>query len=133
MAITAVKYYRDGINQNRAMNPLYGSTKYYPSSTPRHPYQLALPKQDGGVYTQDEAYDILSLPNYGPNHDKPFVETLPHLTPSISSYIIVSNYTPISVQPTDPSVKYILRGISQQRGNNITYRNSSAMPFESFI
>lgn len=137
--ITQIRYKRSksltvGISKgygttDGTMHPVYGSVKYYPSTTPRSPFVLKLPKPGGGYYTQNEAFVELKKPIYGPNNDKPFAETLPILTPVTEPrYLQVSNYTPISILPTEPG-NYILRKLyDKDRGS---YMYSNALPLES--
>lgn len=137
--ITQIRYRRDkslsvSISKgygttDGTMHPVYGSIKYYPSSTPKSPYVLKLPKPGGGFYTQNEAFVELKKPIYGPNFDKQFIETLPTLTPITEpKYIMVSNFTPISILPTEPG-NYILRKLfDKDKG---IYMYSNALPLES--
>lgn len=115
------------------MHPVYGLPKYQPapdfipwSSSKKF---LKLPNPNGELYSQAEAYDLLMQPIWGENGNKTFVDSLPVLKKQIhSQYIWVSNYTPISILPTEPG-NYILRKLfDADRGS---YMYSNALPLES--
>lgn len=136
--ITQIKWWRRKspnvtTNRTESMDPLYGSTKYYPISTPKSPFRLVLPKPGGGYYTQNEAFVELKKPIYGPNGDKPFAEILPSQTPSVGSPTLqVSNFKKIDPLnlPTEPG-NYILRKLwDADRG---TYMYTNALPLESAL
>ncbi len=110
-----------------SMDPVYGSTKYYPLKTPLSPFRLTLPKPGGGFFTQAEAYNELMIPKWGINGDKVFSDTLPLIPKLIPEFITVSNFVSFDVEvPTDDTVLYILRKLVDSVKN--TYMYTNAMP-----
>lgn len=114
------------LNNDGCMHPVYGDVKYYPSSTPRSPFRLVLPKPDGsGVYTQEEAYAELMKPIWGLDHDQVFDALLPIVPPPPSSTTWISNFKPIdpAVTPSNDSL-YIMRRVVSEIPKRYAYSNA---------